>query len=98
MGQSDATHLEDAAEAYRDLLNELRREEAPHVWATAQTTLGTCSQRFRNGTQAQQYLVEAVVAFRSALEVRTSDHHPYEWAETQARLGGVLDETRGIGQ
>ena len=72
MRENDTTRLENAEQAYRELLKELTLERDPISWATAQNHFGTVllTRGIANGYSAAA-LVEAVVAFRSALQVRT---------------------------
>ena len=87
---SDPVWLEEAAAAYRGVLEVLPLQEAPLEWAMTQNNLGVTLLLLGERQSSVGQLEEACVAFRAALEVRTRERVPFDWALTQTNLGNVL--------
>jgi tetratricopeptide (TPR) repeat protein len=86
----DTVCLEEAAAAYRAVLEVFPRRDAPVEWAMTQNDLGVTLSLLVERQSSGAPLKEACAAFRAALEVRTRESVPFDWAVTQTNLGNVL--------
>jgi tetratricopeptide (TPR) repeat protein len=91
IGERDgnAVWLEEAAAAYRGVLEVLPSQDAPVEWAMTQDNLGVTLSLLGERQSSIAYLEEACAAFHAALEVRTRERVPFDWAITQTNLGNV---------
>jgi tetratricopeptide (TPR) repeat protein len=88
--RGDNAALLQSMSAYRALLDEWPRDQAPLVWATMQSNLGAVLTTLGEREPGTAHLEEAVAAFRAALEEQTRDRAPLDWAMTQMNLGSAL--------
>jgi tetratricopeptide (TPR) repeat protein len=85
--------LAQAAEAYREILNDKIRQQMPQIWAETQNNHGSILRRQGErleGAKGLPLLIQAVQAYREALKVFTREYLPQNWARTQNNLGAVL--------
>ena len=86
----NSERYKEAGLAYRDALQEYKRETTPRQWAMAQAGLGAALHWLSNDETDNRSLVEAIAARRAALEVLTRENAPVDWANTQNGLGMSL--------
>ncbi|MDR3229325.1 MAG: hypothetical protein LBT53_07955 [Puniceicoccales bacterium] len=82
-----------AANAYREGLKKVTKENAREQWAELQVLLGNAESNFASrseGTKIQEHRGNAIQAYRAALEVYTRQDLPQNWAATQNNLGNAL--------
>jgi tetratricopeptide (TPR) repeat protein len=82
--------LEDAVQAYQEVLQAWTREQMPLQWAMTQHNLGTALQLLGEREAGTTHLEEAVQAYRAALQEHTREQVPLAWAMTQNNLGSTL--------
>ncbi|MCX7360812.1 MAG: hypothetical protein NTV97_02845 [Alphaproteobacteria bacterium] len=97
--------FEEAVEAYRLALQEIRRERAPRNWALVQRNLGIVLWLMvkRNSIGEKWRLSQpgslggpsvqpkdVVAAYRLALQEYTREQAPWDWAQIQRELGDIL--------
>ena len=80
--------LEQEIEVYEGILSELKWEEAPGFWATAQNKLGIAYAARRRGNRAEN-LEKAIAAYEAALEVTEKSELMLDWAMVQNNLGAA---------
>jgi len=88
--ETGPARLEQAVAAYRDVLREQTRENAPLDWAMTQTNLGVSLMRLGEREAGTERLEQAVAAFRDALTVYTRGLEALDWARAQCNLGIAL--------
>ena len=94
-GDSAYTGLrfDQALAAYRRVLDLVRREDEPTLWAAAWTDIGRAEAQIGirvEGPPLQDHLSHSLDAYKQALQVYTRDQLPQEWAATQNNLDAVL--------
>ena len=82
--------LEQAVDAFTEVLKEQTREQVPLDWATTQNNLGVALSALGERESGTERLEQAVDAYAEALKEQTRDRVPLNWAATQNNLGGAL--------
>ena len=85
--ESGTQRLDEAAEAYREALQERTRERVPLQWAMTQNNLGNALSTLGERESGTQRLDEAVEAYRDALKEYSRERVPHQWELTQKNLG-----------
>ena len=94
--ESDAEHLEQAADAYRAALQERTRERVPLAWAGTQNNLGNALGILGDRESGTERLEQAVAAYRAALQDLPREHVPLAWARTQKNLDLAIQILRDL--
>ncbi len=82
--------LESVHQAFKNMLTEDYRRQAPLDWATTQDHLGIVLATIGESRGDTEFLEKSVQAFNNALEERRQENAPRHWASTQYNLGTVL--------
>ncbi|WP_044550564.1 caspase family protein [Mesorhizobium japonicum] len=88
--ETETTHLEEAAQIFRDSLVVFEREKDDRNWAAAQNNLANVLLQIGERESDPKRLNEAVAAMRATLEKRPRDKLPLDWAASQNNLGLAL--------
>ncbi len=89
--KNDATFiLNEAMEAYRNVLLVWKRQELPLAWASIMNNIGMIFQLQGELSSGAHTLMKSVSAFNNALTQRTAEHRPQDWAITQNNIGASL--------
>jgi tetratricopeptide (TPR) repeat protein len=88
--ESGTARLVQAADAYRQALEEFRRDQAPREWAITMIGLGNALSSIGERDRNAKRLQAAIDAYRAALQELPRASQPGEWAMVQNNLGNAL--------
>ncbi|HYZ64332.1 MAG TPA: hypothetical protein VE650_17920, partial [Acetobacteraceae bacterium] len=89
--RGDNPALQRSIAAFRSVLDDVRREQAPEQWADVQDALANALTALGEREGGTARLEEAAAAYRAALEAVPRERDPLRWALTESNLGTVLN-------